>query len=214
VIKIKHLDTCGWMHAMRGLRNPLNSHEKSDSFFEGLSLGKNDLKLCKKLVKAGPSHRKFLRQINIYCDITANEKWFAEFDTYLHTVQNSTSQMHNLLKKEFELSDFSNELTNSLSIEHLEDTIIVLNSLREMYINPQNFDVEYSIKDIWRDIIELLPQSYLYTRTVMFNYEVFLSMYFLRKDHKMSEWKELMGILRRDLPYMDEFITVLEEKKK
>jgi len=215
MIIVQHLETLGWVSAIRGMRNPLQSHSKLDSYLDEneniIHLGKNDLKLCKTLVKAGSSHRKFLRQINIYCDITANLKFYDEFDTYIHVVKNSTSQMHLLTKRDFTIDDFSNEVTSFTAKEHLLETIDTLNNLRYQYINFENFDVEYTKKDVWRDIIELLPQSYLYTRTVMFNYEVFLSMYSQRKNHKMIEWRELMNTLRNDLPYMNEFISLLEK---
>jgi len=227
VIKIEHLESVGWEHSIRGMRNPLESWNKSDSKLivseynsritlnntqtSVYMLGKNDLKLAKKLVKAGASHRKFLRHINIYCDITANEKWFAEFDTYLHTVQNSTSQMHSLLKKPFTEKDFSYEIKTLDTQRLFLDIIKQLNKLRLVYLESKT---QENKKIIWRDILEIMPQSYLYTRTVMFNYEVFLSMYPQRINHKMTEWRELMSLLRNDLPYMDEFLTTIEEKKK
>jgi len=228
MIKIEHLETLGWEHAIRGLRNPLKSWKNSDSgwhrkvtkieqspesFAEIVyQLGENDLKLALKLVKAGASHRKFLRHISIYCDIRANLKFYDEFDTYLHVVKNSTSQMHGLGTKKFKftVNDFSNVLTTTIAKDNMLRTLTDLNILHNMYVAETNVDMR---KKIWRDMIEINKQSFLYTRTCMFNYEVFISMYFLRKDHKMIEWRRLMKILRRELPYMNEIITALEEKK-
>lgn len=208
MIKLKHIETTGWGPAFRGMRNPLQSHAKSDSHFENI-LGPNDLNLALKLIKAGASHRKFLRMINIYVDITANLKWWDEFDTYLHTVKNSTSQMHSLLVKKFEPSDFSWKFSHPEATAIMNYIIEKLNKFRKAYLAETNKNMQ---KQIWRNILELLPQSYLYTRTTMLNYEVFITQYFNRKNHKMSEWIEYCKVLREKLPYMDEFLLALEEK--
>jgi len=223
MISLTNLETVGWLPALRGMRNPMRSWNKSNTYEvarngernitqtrdKSVNICENDLKLCNNLVKAGSSHRKFLRQIMIYVDITANLKWFSEFDTYLNVVQNSTSQMHTLTKKDFKLSDFSNELTAEKAKHHFQLTIDVLNSLRQDYLKEA--DVKKK-KEVWRNILEIVPQSYLYTRTCMFSYEVFLSMYLQRKNHKMSEWVEFCEYLRNHLPYIDEWIKLLEDK--
>jgi hypothetical protein len=226
MIRVEHLETSNWRHAIRGMRNPLKSWEKSDSYEvcgSGLFsindnssstflLGDNDKELLLRLDNAGRSHRKVLRFITINCDITANLKWFDEFDTYLHIVKNSTSQMHGLGMKgfKFSLESFSQLTTSTLAKNHLQLTVNVLNELHDMYVAEKDEVVK---KTIWRDMIELVPQSFLYTRTAQFNYEVFISQYFMRYNHKMVEWRELMELLRYKLPYMDDILKVLEAKK-
>jgi len=223
MIELEYINTVGWEHAIRGLRNPLRSWDKNDSrwdadyinyddsipFQQYYTLGQNDLALAKKLIKAGASHRKFLRQITIYVDITANLKFWDEYDTYLHTVKNSTSQMHTLTKRDFTIKDFSDECMTARGRDHMKKTIQTLNILRKDYLSEPQEKVK---KIIWRDMIEIMPQSFLYTRTTMLNYEVFLSQYAMRKQHKMTEWVEYCEELRYKLPYMNDFIKVLEEK--
>jgi len=210
MIKLDDINTFNFDGAIVGMRNPMLSHDVSDSAYCFESnlwgeyvFGENDLKLAKKLIKAGASHRKFLRQIFISINITANLKWWDEFDTYEHTVTNSTSQMHKLMSKSFEPSDFSQDFSTVFAKDHFYDTIVVLNNLRERYLLKKEIG-------LWRDVIEILPQSYLYTRATTLNYEVFLTQYFQRKNHKMKEWRTYCEELRWELPYMDEFLTVLE----
>jgi len=208
MIKIENIKVYNFDAAIVGMRNPLQSWGKNDSFITGNNrfiLGANDKKLALNLVKAGGSHRKFTRQIFISMVISANTKWWQEFDTYEHTVTNSTSQMFTLLKKPFEISDFSNELFTESSKAFLDLTINRLNDLRDIYFETKDMKV-------WREIVELTPQSYMYKRNVTMNYEVFLAQYKQRKSHKLSEWREYSTTLRRELPYMDEFLEVLETK--
>ena len=198
MIKIEHIETCGWKAAIRGMRNPMMSHDKSDSFVafnKTFIVGTKDLILCKKLIKAGPSHRKFLRQIHIQCDITACLKFWDEWSTYQFVVSNSTSQMHLLGKRLLTEEDFS-------SID--KKVLKIINKKIKKYQKTKS-------KEDWRDMIDSIPQSFLYTRTVDFNYEVFLTMYFNRKNHKLKEWQDFCNILRNELPYMDEFINILEK---
>ena len=208
---IKHLTTYNWEGAIRGMRNPLGSHRLSDSYthaIDGFTLGPADLELALKLIKLGGAHRKFLRQIGISFDITANLKFFDQLSTYEHLVSNSTSQMHTLLKRPFTIDDFSNELTTNLAKQTRLVTVNVLNHLRKMYLSK---DLPHGVtkKDIWRDIVELVPQSILYTRTITINYEVFLAMYRWRHTHKMKEWEILCLYLRANLPYADVFLSAL-----
>ena len=136
-MKIESINVFNIVGAIYGMRNPLESHHKSDSGFDfsgNTVVGHNDMKLAKKLIKAGSSHRKFTRQIFISMDITANSKWWAEFDTYEHTVTNSTSQMHTLLSKPFDLDDFSNKITGKDSKKAMEDLVIHLNTKRINYL--------------------------------------------------------------------------------
>ena len=233
MLKIENVEVTGWEHAIRGMRNPMNSWEKSDSEFEviddpthdgsdgfirvagdgitGDYIGPNDKKLMMTLRNAGTDHRKFMRMITVYVDITAPLYWWKEFDTYkVGTVANSCSTMHKIHAKEFTLEDFSCEH----SIDHLDgiyegynrapiwgfqETIAMLNMCRELYIQTKD-------KKYWWQMIQLLPSSYNQKRTVMLNYEVLCNMYKSRKDHKLTEWSE--GILEwiKSLPY-SELIT-------
>ena len=199
-MKIEHIAVAGITSALRGMRNPLQSWDKS--------VGDSDIILANKLVKAGASHRKFMRMINVHMDITANLKWWDEFDTYEHTVTNSTSQMHTLLKEKFSFNTFSNKLINPIAKVALYDIINVLNELRFQYFKASDSDKKL---EIWRDILELIPQSYLYTRTTMINYEVFLAQYKQRHLHKMVEWRDYCAVLRDKLPHIHGFLKQLEK---
>ena len=211
-------EVMGWEHAIRGMRNPLNSWDKSDSGFVydedyngsfiGIDfdfggykvIGDNDLSLMKKLVKSGTDHRKFMRMITVYVDITAPIYWFKEFDTYkIGSVSNSTSTMHTIHKKEFTLDDFSYEHLDDFSLKYLEQTIMYLNAMREMYLENKN-------KHYWWQMIQLLPSSYNQKRTVMLNYEVLSNMYRSRKNHKLDEWRTFCKWIE-SLPYAKELIT-------
>lgn len=198
MIKIENVETYGWEAAIRGMRNPLNSWHKTDSAFyshteEGIDhkIGPNDLGLMKRLRNAGTDHRKFMRMITVYLDITAPLYWWKEFDTYkVGTVANSCSTMHKIQAKEFTLDDFSHE--HLFSTVNLENTINELNLYRDIYNNYKEQTDEYkgdiSKKDIWWQMIQLLPSSYNQKRTVMLNYEVLANMYASRKNHKLDEW--------------------------
>ncbi len=202
MLKIEKTDTAGWQAAFRGMRNPLNSWDKSDSYYtvDGeFVIGKKDIELAKKLAKAGSDHRKYLRQIFVSVDITAPLYWWKEFDTYkVGTVANSCSTMHTIHKKEFELSDFSWELLEPLALGSLEETIKVMNLYRGMYIHDGD-------KRWWQQIIQLLPTSYEQKRTITFNYEVLVNMYHARKNHKLEEWHTLCSWIE-NLP-LSELIT-------
>lgn len=193
MIKIENTDDVfGWEATIRGMRNPMNSWDKSDTDFGKyyvnfsgnvvVPIGENDLKLMKSLVKAGPDHRKFLRMINVTVDITAPLYWWKEFDTYkVGTVANSCSTMHKIHAKEFTLDDFSHEHLGMHSMRILRDTIFVLNEYRHHYVRSKK-------KDDWYNMIQLLPTSYNQKRTIQLNYEVLRNMYFARKNHKLDEW--------------------------
>lgn len=229
MIKFEHTEVLGWEHAIRGMRNPMNSWEKSDSCFKkcidgdptGLfelspskcpkimsckiaddhdcHIGPNDLDLMKRLRNAGTDHRKFMRMIAVYVDITAPLYWWKEFDTYkVGTVANSCSTMHKIAAKEFTLEDFSHEHLVGIFKKDLEDTILKLNIARNTYIyggevlddNGEIFTVKPEDKTVWWQMIQLLPSSYNQKRTVMLNYEVLANIYKSRKDHKLDEWRE------------------------
>lgn len=230
MLKIENVDIVGWATAIRGMRNPMNSWAKSDTFFfcpsqgdirkigEGPNLelmseiGPNDAGLMMKLRNCGTDHRKFMRMITVYMDIKAPLYWWKEYDTYkIGTVANSCSTMHKIADKEFALEDFSHE--------HLIDTCLLervineLNIYRDVYNNydkqTEQYKDEFSKKDIWWQMIQLLPSSYNQRRTVMLNYEVLANMYKSRKNHKLDEWRTFCEYIKT-FPY-SELITGKEE---
>lgn len=207
MITITTLATDGFKGAIRGMRNPYDSWSKSDSeFIEGTKLGENDLKLAKSLIKAGSDHRKFLRMIHVQADIKAPLYWLKEMDTYkIGTTSNSCSTMHTIHKKTFMYMDFSHEcIEGDTEIEDcLEHIILTLNYMRARYLETKN--MKY-----WYAIIQLLPSSYNQLRTYDLDYETLLRIYFARKNHKLSEWHSFCDWIK-SLPYMAEFIGVLEE---
>lgn len=203
MIKVEHIDTWGFEHAVRGMRNPMNSWDKSDSAFMGeigfqSYIGENDLDLMHRLYVGGQPHRKYLRQIFAVMDITAPLYWWKEFDTYkVGTTANSCSTMHKIAAKEFTLSDFSIEhLSEDVIDKPFNDIINCLNFFRELY--NQNKD-----KSDWWQMIQLLPSSYNQRRTVSMTYENVMNILDYRQGHKLDEWREFCGILR-ELPYIKE----------
>lgn len=248
MLKVENTEVLGWEHAIRGMRNPKNSWEKSDSgrchkdlvrdcvtcvhhnsgyaacAAGGFDVGQSDFDLMTRLRNAGTDHRKFMRMITVYLDITAPLYWWKEFDTYkVGTVANSCSTMHKIAAKEFTLDDFSHEhLVDDLDIrieiggtdhrdtgpmEVLGMTIDVLNHYREKYLVSTKTE-EYTglpAKDIWWQMIQLLPSSYNQKRTVMLNYEVLANIYKSRRHHKLDEWHTLCDRIE-SLPY-SELIT-------
>ena len=218
MIKVEKIDVWGFEHAIRGMRNPMNSWDKSDSYFEdtidvnskAFSIGENDLDLMKRLYKAGTEHRKYLRQIFVSMDITAPLYWWKEFDTYkVGTVANSCSTMHKIAAKEFELDDFSHEHLLNESIELFKTTIDSLNQWRNKYITASKIDdivgadLLPSKKTLWWQMIQLLPSSYNQKRTVTFTYENVITMIRQRTGHKLDEWNDFVEILK-GLPYVAE----------
>lgn len=202
-----------WQATIRGTRNPMNSWGKSDSqFWPGhMRIGENDLDLMKRLIKAGTDHSKFMRFLPVVVDITAPLYWFKEFDTYkVGTVANSCSTMHKIQDKEFTLDDFSYEHLDIRTKALLDETIKALNDYRKLYIgyNPDDFEIKGcpSKKDIWWQMIQLLPSSYNQKRTVMLNYAVLRNIYRARAGHKLDEWQQF-GEWIETLPY-SELITV------
>lgn len=185
MIKFEQIEVWGIKHAIRGMRNPLNSWERSDTVFDGdkMCLGENDIDLMTRLIRGGAPHRKFLRQIFVSVDITAPLYWWKEFDTYkVGTTANSCSTMHKIHAKEFELEDFSTEHLSSLSLSALRNLIDVMNLEREHYIACKD-------KDCWWQMIQLLPTSYNQKRTVTMTYENLLNMLEYRRCHKLDEWR-------------------------
>jgi hypothetical protein len=187
MIEITNVEIFGWKAAIRGMRNPMNSWNKSDSLFlpgAKESIGDADKELMMKLSMQGPVHSKYLRMINVTIDINAPLYWWKEFDTYkVGTITNSCSTMHKIHSKKFELSDFSVEHLNQLSKFHLEELITRMNRCREMYLKDKD-------KDWWWQLIQLLPSSYNQRRTVQLNYAVLQNIYEHRLYHKLDEWRE------------------------
>lgn len=250
MISFEHTEVIGWEHAIRGMRNPLNSWNKSDSYegydctacglieakgscakedrgahcekYKGFNIGENDMNLMKRLRNAGTDHRKYLRMIAVYVDITAPLYWWKEFDTYRTGVapnpmdieMNSCSTMHKIAAKEFTFDDFSCEHLTSRAKDRFEDLIDELNHYRNLYLNGGNDywtdsdDEDYNAKDknMWWQMIQLLPTSYNQKRTVMMNYEVLNNIYKSRKGHKLDEWS--VGFMEwiKSLPYANELI--------
>ena len=228
MLKIENTEVMGWEHAIRGMRNPKNSWEKSDSNWRYIApaqrenhilasysddsefwIGPNDADLMNRLRNAGTDHRKFMRMITVYLDITAPLYWWKEFDTYkVGTVANSCSTMHKIHAKEFTLDDFSHEHIGDVPncdpmyYAALEGVIMALNEARHCFLDTKD-------KKYWWQMIQLLPSSYNQRRTVMLNYEVLINMYKSRRSHKLDEWVKFCAWIKT-LPY-SELIT--EESK-
>lgn len=211
MIKIEHVETFGWETAVRGMRNPLNSWDKSDSLSyeddEGATIdylynvGRKDKELMTTLVKAGTDHSKFMRMLGIAMDVVAPLYWWKEFDTYkVGTVANSCSTMHKISAKPFEIDDFSHEhlfphSPQFDSMDYLSAIIEHLNACREAYIRCNE-------KCFWWQMIQLLPSSYNQRRTVTLNYAVARNQYHARKNHKLDEWHDYCKMLEK-LPHSD-----------
>lgn len=210
MIKLENTSVMNFENAIRGARNPMNSWDKLDSTFDAngnFVFGPNDLSLGRKLCKAGSDHRKFVRQIFISVDITAPIYWWKEFDTYkVGTVANSTSTMHKIHSKPFELSDFSTDKMVDSAKNCMNDILVVLENLRQDFISDKT-----SNKDAWYSIIQLLPESYNQKRTVTLNYENAISMYYSRRNHKLSEWHVFCDWIL-DLPYFKELFSLDENE--
>lgn len=224
MIKIENVQIVGWEPAIRGMRNPMNSWDRSDSrrCYDipcstcthktpgcAFAMGENDLKLANSLAKGGSVHAKYRRMIVVYLDITAPLYWWKEFDTYaIGTVKNSCSTMHKIHAKEFMIDDFSHEhLEYPTSSALLQAIVAVLNYFRFAYLESNNPDVK---KRIWWQMIQLLPSSYNQRRTVMLNYEVLDNIRHHRVNHKLDEWREFCA-WTDTLPYIND-ICPKEEK--
>lgn len=234
MIQIENTQVVGLEAAIRGMRNPMNSWEKSDSYLmcenspceqcehendgrcsywgKEYTIGKNDLALMKKLVKAGSDHSKFMRMINVTCDIVAPLYWWKEFDTYkVGTVRNSCSTMHKIADKAFTLDDFSHEHLIVASLNSLNRTIDDLNSCRDGYLNEDISKNPERKKEVWWQMIQLLPSSYNQRATVQMNYAVLRNMYHARKNHKLDEWHDFCSWVE-SLPY-SELITGIKKEE-
>lgn len=204
MIKFEKVSISGWEAAIRGMRNPMNSWDKSDSHWNTCwtlheQIGENDLKLMKQLIKAGTDHSKFMRMITVTVDITAPLYWWKEFDTYkVGTVRNSCSTMHKIHEKEFTLDDFSHDHIpdNNTALSYI---VCALNVYRKNYLETKE-------KSWWWQLIQLLPSSYNQRATVQLNYAVLRNMYHSRKNHKLDEWSQGFTKWVESLPY-SELIT-------
>lgn len=223
MLKIEKTEVVGWEAAIRGMRNPMNSWEQSDSGFcdvigdnfgsiikpANYRVGPNDYDLMTRLRNAGTDHRKFMRMIEVYVDITAPLYWWKEFDIYkVGTVANSCSTMHKIAAKEFTLEDFSHEHLSEPAISILKNTVEALNQARDLYLGYSGFKHrwgDWEKKHYWWQMIQLLPSSYNQKRTIMMSYEVLANIYKSRRYHKLDEWHTLCDWIE-DLPY-SEMIT-------
>ena len=208
MIQIDKTEVFGWESAIRGMRNPMNSWDKSDSrwfynddndWTDKFIVGDNDLKLMKNLSKAGPDHGKFLRMINVTCDITSMQPWWSEFDTYkIGTVRDSCSKMHKIHVKPFDIDDFSHE--GCLEVNYAYDALLSIIETCEKL--RQDFNNTHE-KKYWRALIELLPEGFNMRATVQLNYQVLKAMYNARKHHKLFEWHDFCDWCET-LPYFKE----------
>lgn len=232
MIKFERTKTMNWESALLGMRNPMQSREKSDSVFDAPScetcpafddltlchqgrcadvwdcciIGPEDMKLAQKLIKGGSDERKFLRQILVSVDITAPLYWWKEYDTYkVGTVANSESTMHRIHAKPFCREDFSCERMTPAALDCLDQVIVVLEDRRRVFVETKD-------RAAWDDMIQLLPTSYNQMRTCTMNYEVLLNQYFARRNHKLREWREFCAWVEA-LPYFREFKSVLEKRE-
>ena len=208
MIKLERTSVMNLENAMRGARNPMNSWGRMDSSYDedgNFCLGPNDLDLGRRLRKAGSDHRKFIRQIFVSVDITAPLYWWKEYDTYkVATVANSTSTMHKIHSKAFELGDFSHDHLTKDSLEFMGVIIDRLESIRQKFVAEKK-------KEDWYDLIQLLPSSYNQMRTCTMNYETLVNIYFARRNHKLQEWHTFCHWIE-SLPYAKELIIAQEEE--
>ena len=220
MIKIEDVEVMGMRKAIKGMRNAMNSWNKSDSYFllqrsqyagckktEDYRIGEVDMDLAKRLIKAGSSDRKFMRMIHVQANVTAPLYWWKEYDTYkVGTVANSCSTMHTIHKRDLTLDDFSYEHLIPVALDCLNETIKTINTARQ-------FVVDMKLKEDWWQMIQLLPSSFNQMRTIDLNYENLLSIYRQRKGHKLDEWREFCKWIET-LPYMKEFLGLGEQVKE
>ena len=208
MIKIERYSVMNFENAVRGARNPMNSWDRIDSYYDdngNYILGENDLSLAKKLARAGSDHRKFLRQVFVSVDITAPLYWWKEFDTYkVGTVANSCSTMHKIHAKKFERDDFSYDKLDEGGLATLDAIITYLECERIKFCEDKNN------KQAWINMIQILPTSYNQMRTVTLNYENLINIYYARRTHKLDEWKKMCDWIM-SLPYATDLIAIKNE---
>ena len=246
MIKIEDVEVMGMRKAIKSMRNAMNSWDKSDSYpavdckkcgkveregvcrkedrdctgFECYAVGEKDMKLAKRLIKAGSPDRKFMRMIHVQADVTAPLYWWKEYDTYkVGTVANSCSTMHTIHKKEFTIDDFSHEHLSERSMSFLQNLIEEINRNRILYVKgfkgvpgDNDYDVKPFDKAYWWQMIQLLPSSFNQMRTIDLDYETLYSIYHQRRNHKLDEWVEFCKWIET-LPYMKEFLELDEQSK-
>ena len=209
MIRIERASVMNMENAIRGARNPMNSWARMDSGYDengNFVLGANDLDLARRLARAGSDHRKFLRQIFVSVDITAPLYWWKEFDTYkVATVANSTSTMHKIHAKPFELADFSVDKLSDGALAAFRTYMDYMEATRRRFVETKD-------KRDWYDLIQLLPSSYNQLRTVTMNYETLINIYYARRAHKLDEWHVFCDWIRT-LPYADDLICCREEER-
>ena len=210
MLSVKNTSVMNLENAIRGARNPMNSWNKQDSYYDEdgqFVLGENDLSLACRLAKAGSDHRKFLRQIFVSVDITAPLYWWKEFDTYkVGTVANSTSTMHKIHTKAFSREDFSCDRMDEGGLAMLDAVIAYLEQERLRFLENKED------RTPWHNIIQMLPTSYNQMRTVTMNYENLINMYYARRNHKLAEWHTLCAWIM-SLPYAEQLIAVKGESE-
>lgn len=208
MIKLERTSVMNLENAMRGARNPLNSWNRMDSYYDedgNYILGENDLGLAGRLRRAGSDHRKFIRQIFVSVDITAPLYWWKEYDTYkIATVANSTSTMHKIHSKPFSVDDFSCDHMTPDTLAFMQTVVDRLEMIRLKYMDGKN-------KEDWYDMIQLLPTSYNQMRTCTMNYETLVNIYFARRNHKLEEWHTFCRWIE-GLPYAKEIIIADDQK--
>ncbi len=208
MIKLERTSVMNLENAIRGARNPMNSWGRMDSFYDengNYVLGPNDLDLAKHLRKAGSDHRKYIRQIIVSVDITAPLYWWKEYDTYkVSTVANSTSTMHKIHSKPFEMEDFSHDHMTEETLEFMGAVVERLEQIRLNYLDTKD-------KKHWYDLIQLLPSSYNQMRTCTLNYETLINIYYARRGHKLEEWHTFCDWIKT-LPYGEELIVAKQEE--
>lgn len=203
MINLERTAVMNFDNAMRGARNPMNSWARYDSYTTAngdFVFGPNDLQLAKRLCAAGTDHRKFIRMILVSVDVTAPLYWWKEYDTYkISTVANSTSTMHKIASKPFEMDDFSTDRMNAQGLAAMEQLVGTLESLRQAYLETKD-------KEVWYTLIQLLPSSYNQMRTCTLNYETLANMYYARRSHKLDEWHTYCDWIL-SLPYFKELLA-------
>jgi hypothetical protein len=202
-MKIDKVEVFGWEAAIRGMRNPLNSWNKSDSKYSDgdVELGVNDLSLMQRLILAGTEHAKFMRYITVYMDIDAPLYWWKEFDTYKFCEKNSTSTMHKITSRPLTYDDFDFDFESEYRTN-------IINNLNNMIENYKNTEDKTKKEEIFRIIIQDLPSSFKQTRTIITNYAELRNMYFQRKSHKLKEWREIYTDFLKSLLYAEELIMI------
>lgn len=210
MLTVNNISVMNMENAIRGARNPMNSWDKMDSYYDedgNYVLGENDLSLGRRLATAGSDHRKFLRQIIVSMDINAPLYWWKEFDTYkVGTVANSCSTMHKIQAKAFCREDFSCERVTGEGVDVMDGLIAYLESERVKFIETKD-------KAHWHNMIQLLPSSFNQLRTVSLNYEVLINIYYARVHHKLAEWHTFCEVIE-SLPYAKELILVKNAKEE